>query len=103
MGDQTKVDERIADLADKIPEFDDFLAHIKDSWLTKPQQPAGVESDGERQDLDARNFENFLDSDVGDGLNLMMEHMNWNPSALDFDPGWLLFINISNKTIYFSN
>ena len=89
---------------DKIPEFNDFLDHIKDSWLTKPEQPAGDESDGIRQDLDARNFENFLDSDVGDsdGLDLMMDHMDWNPSALGFNSGlfFIKFITIIKN--YFS-
>ena len=97
---QTKVDERITDLKAQIPEFETFLNHIQDSWLTKPEQPTENESDGERQDLDARNFEEFFDSDVGSdtGLSIMMDHMNWNPSELGFNPGLFYFVK-SNKVI----
>ena len=91
---QTKIDERINDLKTQIPGFDNFLNHIQDSWLTKPEVPTDNESDGERQDLDARNFENFFDSDVGSdvGLNIMMDHMNWNPSELGFNPGLFYYV-----------
>ena len=95
---QIKVDERINNLKVQIPEFENFLNHITDSWLTKPEQPTDNESDGERQDLDARNFEEFFDSDVGNGLDLMMDHMNWNPSELGFNPGLFYFVE-SNKVI----
>ena len=96
---QSKVDGRINDLKAQIPEFEDFLNHITDSWLTKPEVPTDNESDGERQDLDARNFEEFFDSDVGsNGLDLMMDHMNWNPSELGFNPGLFYFVE-SNKVI----
>ena len=95
---QTKVDERITDLKAQIPEFEDFLNHITDSWLTKPEIPTDNENDGERKALDARNFENFFDSDVGNGINLMMDHMNWNPSELGFNPGLFYFVK-SNKVI----
>ena len=90
---QIKVDERINNLKVQIPEFENFLNHITDSWLTKPEQPTDNESDGERQDLDARNLETFFDSDVGsDGLSIMMDHMKWNPSELGFNPGLFYFV-----------
>lgn len=72
------------------------MQHIKDTWLTKPELTVdGTDHeaiyDGERQDLDARNFETFFGSDVGDikqNLELMLDHMHdTKPSAFNFDPG----------------
>ena len=80
-----------------------MLNHITDSWLTKPEIPTDTEYDGERQDLDARNFENFFDSDVGNGFNLMMDHMHWNPSELGFNPGLFYFVECKSSNFYLSN
>ena len=89
---QNKVNNRIEDITTSIPELADFFEHIEETWLTKPEKTInGTDHtpiyDGERADLDARNFKNFFDSDVGDNLDLMKKHMDWNPSALNFDPG----------------